>query len=297
MQILRAQPRRAQQGKMLVPLLSVVAILAIGVAAVAIVLKFDEQNKRLAKERELAAAQSQVADLRRQINDVQQAKAKVDQELSQTRQDLAASDDQLKQAVAKQTELAKSLENRDKEIGRITKDLEQSRNEAKTVSAKLNQLQTERDGLRQRIAELEKAKTDLQASSGEGGEPTVELGKVKVNGEAPVAMSIASASAPVGRTIATPSGVGASASSKPSAGASSASDGQVVVVNREYDFIVMNLGKNQGLIVGQEFQVMRNREVLGRVKVEKVYDELSAAAILPNSKKDSIREGDSVRAL
>lgn len=120
---------------------------------------------------------------------------------------------------------------------------------------------------------------------------------MKVNGEAPVAMSIASASAPVGRTIATPSGVGASASSKPSAGASSASDGQVVVVNREYDFIVMNLGKNQGLIVGQEFQVMRNREVLGRVKVEKVYDELSAAAILPNSKKDSIREGDSVRAL
>jgi hypothetical protein len=33
------------------------------------------------------------------------------------------------------------------------------------------------------------------------------------------------------------------------------------------------------------------------VKVEKVYDELSAAAILPDSKKDIIREGDLVKAL
>jgi hypothetical protein len=37
--------------------------------------------------------------------------------------------------------------------------------------------------------------------------------------------------------------------------------------------------------------------VLGRVKVEKIYDELSAAAILPDSRKDTIREGDAVRAL
>ena len=70
-----------------------------------------------------------------------------------------------------------------------------------------------------------------------------------------------------------------------------------MVVNREYDFIVMNMGKNQGLSVGQEFQIVRNNQVLGKVKIEKVYDELSAAAILPDSKKDSIREGDAVRAL
>jgi hypothetical protein len=37
--------------------------------------------------------------------------------------------------------------------------------------------------------------------------------------------------------------------------------------------------------------------VLGRVKVEKVYDELSAAAILPESQKNNIREGDAVKAL
>ncbi len=74
-------------------------------------------------------------------------------------------------------------------------------------------------------------------------------------------------------------------------------DGQVVVINREYDFIVMNLGKNDGLSIGQEFKIVRDNEVIGRVRVEKVYDELSAAALLPNSQKNSIREGDLVTSL
>jgi hypothetical protein len=58
----------------------------------------------------------------------------------------------------------------------------------------------------------------------------------------------------------------------------------------------MNLGKSHGLTLGQEFQVIRDNQILGRVKVEKIYDELSAAAILPASNKASIREGDFVRA-
>ena len=74
-------------------------------------------------------------------------------------------------------------------------------------------------------------------------------------------------------------------------------EGQVIVVNREYDFIVMNIGKNHGLAVGQEFQIVRGSQVLGKVKVEKIYNELSAAAILPESNKALIREGDAVKAL
>ena len=68
-------------------------------------------------------------------------------------------------------------------------------------------------------------------------------------------------------------------------------------MNREYDFIVMDLGRNHGVSIGQECKISRGDEVLGTVKVEKVYDELSAAAILPNSKKDRIREHDAVTPL
>jgi hypothetical protein len=59
----------------------------------------------------------------------------------------------------------------------------------------------------------------------------------------------------------------------------------------------MDLGRNQGLSIGQEFNILRGGQTLGRVKVEKVYDDLSAAAILPDTQEDQIREGDQVRAL
>jgi hypothetical protein len=125
------------------------------------------------------------------------------------------------------------------------------------------------------------AKTELESKVMElSNQPTVELEKVLVPGAG-------ATPAPVDGATAMPV---AALGSMPSAG-------QVVVVNREYDFIVMNLGKNHGLSIGQEFQVVRGSEVLGRVKVEKVYDELAAAAILPESQKDNIREGDTVRAL
>ena len=93
--------------------------------------------------------------------------------------------------------------------------------------------------------------------------------------------------------------VGSSAGSVMPIAASSSTlpAGQIVVVNREYDFIVVNLGKNQGLSIGQEFQIVRGNQVLGKAKVEKIYDELSAAAILPESQKNNIREGDTVKAL
>jgi predicted RNase H-like nuclease (RuvC/YqgF family) len=177
-----------------------------------------------------------------------------------------------------QQALSRSVEDREREIGRLTKEMDQIRSERDRISAKLSDLQSERDTVQRQVAELEKAKGELESKVMElsGGQPLVELEKVRVSGE-----SLPSAAGTV----------------VPASTALGPSQGQVVVINREYDFIVMNLGKNQGLTVGQEFDVVRGEEILGRVKVEKVYDELSAAAILPDSRKDQIREGDTVKSI
>ena len=53
----------------------------------------------------------------------------------------------------------------------------------------------------------------------------------------------------------------------------------------------------EGLSIGQKFQVVRGADILGTVKVEKVYDDLSAAAVLSDTGISYIREGDSVLAL
>lgn len=271
----RAMAGRAagQSGKALVPILGVTALLAIGVAGVAITFVNQEREKRQAKERELRLALAENHDLKGRVEEIERAKLRVEDELGRARKELVQSQEKLAEAVSSQETLARSVEDREKEIGRLGKELEQARSNAKQITKDLSDLQAERDGMKQQMADLEQAKGDLESKIMElSARPTVELEKVTVGeGQPPVS--------PV--------------SMAPGA----AQSGQVVVINHEYDFVVVNLGKKQGLSVGQEFQVVRGETVLGKVKVEKVYDELSAAAILPESQKENIREGDTVRAL
>ncbi len=267
-----------QAGKMLVPLLGVFTALAVGVAVVAIVLQVQERDKRLARERELQQALLEKEELQTHLQATEQAKARVEQDLERTRTELAKSAQELASAIEAQTTLSQAVEARQAEITRLTGDLTQARNDAQGIAKQLSQLQTDRDTMQQQVTDLAKAKSELESKVMElsaGDRPMVELGKVVVNGQTGQSDQM--------------SALGA--------GSKATSDGQVVVVNREYAFIVMNLGRNHGLAIGQEFQVVRNDAVLGRVKVEKVYDELSAATILQESQPDTIHEGDLVKAL
>ena len=282
-----------QSGKMVVPLLSVLAALAMGVAAVAIYLQMQERETRMARERELQLATAENDSLKTHLQEIEGVKSKMEEEMNRVKKDLLESREELAKSVEAQQVLSKSIEDREQEITRLTKDLSQTKDEAQKSGTQLASLQKERDDVKRQVADLERAKSQLESKVMElssapqpmdGGQPTVELDKIFVS-SSPSSSSASSAVSPMTGGSVLP------------VTTSSGSDGEVVVVNREYDFIVMNLGKNHGLSIGQEFQIVRGTQVLGKVKVEKVYDELSAAAILPESQKNNIREGDSVRAL
>jgi len=269
--------RNDRAGKSLTPLLGIVAVLAMGIAAAAIVLQMQEREKRLAKERELQLSLAENESLKSQVDDLQQAKGKVEGDLARLRQDMDRSRQELTQAVEQQQTLTRSIEEREQQMGQLKQSLEQAQQQAQAATSQVAALEQERSTLKDQLAQLEDSKSQLETRLNDMAQPAVELGKVVVNGD---------------QAAAAPSPVLPAPSTK-----AVTLDGQVVVVNREYDFIVMNLGRNHGLSVGQEFQIVRDNQVLGHVKVEKVYDELSAAAILPDSQKSSIREGDAVRAL
>ena len=266
-------------GKTLIPLLSGLAAIAMGIAILAVVSQTQERQKRLAKERELTLALAENNSLKTQVDDAQRARLRAEEETGRSRKELAQAQAELTKAVEAQQTLSRSVEEREQAISRITEELEQARSESKQALSQLTELQAAHQAAKQQMAELEEAKDELASKLAQlSGHPTVELETVRVANREP--------SAPSG--LAAPAGV---------AGATASANGQVVVVNREYDFVVVNLGKNQGLSVGQEFQIVRGDAVLGKVKVEKVYDELSAAAILPESQKENIREGDLIKAL
>ena len=73
--------------------------------------------------------------------------------------------------------------------------------------------------------------------------------------------------------------------------------GRVLVVNREYDFVVVDLGKADNLQKGEMLSVYRGDNFIAQVRVEKIEEKLSAATILPQFRQEEIRENDIVKAL
>ena len=72
-------------------------------------------------------------------------------------------------------------------------------------------------------------------------------------------------------------------------------EGKVLVVNKEFNFIVVAAGNNKGITPGVTFGVFRNNKLVAKATVEKVYETMSAANILPDS--GEIKEGDIAKAM
>ena len=271
-------PLPGRSGRVAIVVLGIFTLLSIAAAGVAVFFQMQERTLRLAREKELRLAKAENSQLQKDVSDVTAAKKQAEGDLVQAKGDLEKAVQELAEEHKTREELAKAVDQRQKEIDRLSKDLDQIRAERTQLNQRLAQLTEQHKTLETHLDEVENAKTELETKMTQlsQGQPTVELEKVVV----------------------TDAGAGSAAGPATGAvvGATAGPQGQVVVVNRDYDFVVMNLGKNQGLALGQEFNVIRDNQVLGRVRVEKIYDELSAAAILPQSKKDAIREGDLVRA-
>lgn len=73
--------------------------------------------------------------------------------------------------------------------------------------------------------------------------------------------------------------------------------GEVLMVNKEHSFVVLNLGRANNLTFGDFLSVYRNGEFIGNVEVEMVYEKTSAATILPEWKDVEFKESDEVRRL
>lgn len=71
-------------------------------------------------------------------------------------------------------------------------------------------------------------------------------------------------------------------------------EGNVVVVNKEHDFAVINMGEANGITVDQILSISRNKKHLGEVKVERVQNNLSVVDFIAPLNKDKVKEGDRV---
>jgi septal ring factor EnvC (AmiA/AmiB activator) len=177
------------------------------------------------------------------------------------------------------------------EIGQLKADLEQQKTLKADLEKKLSQAQKDTDKIQTQLKDLSSKKTDLekkikdleaQAKAAQDQEG-VELGKVVVTPETTTGVPVQ-----------------AQASSKPAGEKQAAkvagapSEGKVLVINKEYNFAVIDLGAKDGIEIGNTFSIFHNNKYVGDVKVEKVHDSMAAAGFVNPEIKDKINEGDKV---
>lgn len=275
-----------RQGKLLVPILGGLAVVAMMAAGYGFFLQSQEHAMRLQKEQELARLLQERDALQVQIASLQTAKSQVETELGRVKTELTQSKDQTAKTEQERDKLAEKLEQNVGELSKLgqamdqmMKELSQVRTDKDQLASQLTKLNSDKDMLAKQLDDAKQQQQSLESKISELSRvPTVQLDKVLVSNNE--------------QEIALPSSGGAARLAM-----AGSANGQVLVINRDYNFVVMDMGKNQGLSIGQEFKVVRGEQVIGKVKVEKVYDDLSAAAILPETKEDLLREGDQVRAL
>ena len=70
--------------------------------------------------------------------------------------------------------------------------------------------------------------------------------------------------------------------------------GSVVAVDPKYDFIVIDIGEQQGVLPYAKLLINRGGKLIGKVQVTSVDKNRSVANILPEWKQDEVMEGDQV---
>ncbi len=72
------------------------------------------------------------------------------------------------------------------------------------------------------------------------------------------------------------------------------SKGKVLSIDKESEFIICNIGANQGVKIGDFLSVFKGDEYLGDVKVSRVQEEMSAADFVAPLSSRNVHKNDSV---
>jgi len=258
-------------------LLGIAFLIAAAAAANLYVGKNAEQAKRIWTEQQLQTVKKQVEGLEKERDELSQTKAALEGQTA----------DLTKQAKALAEQLAQ--ERRAREA--LTGELAQVRKDSTQIKTQLDQ---ERDDKQALTEDLSKAKQSYQALSNE----LSTLRQAKEALEKRVKEMLAQRAKEAEQIVVTaPVSAAGPAASKPAAGNES-SEGKVLVVNREFHFVVINLGSKDGVKKGTRFAVLRSNKPIMSIEVDKLYDNMSSANMLDEEKRGSeVKEGDAIRQI
>ncbi len=279
-----------RKGTIILPVLIVLIVISSAFAAVSFYLYQKEHaqniqlqdqitelnNRQRITEEKLGDSKKLASELELKL---QESGAKVDslnKEITQAKSELADTSNKLEQSKA---------------------DLEQQKSLRQDLENRLKTAQDEGKQTKEQIKIIQKQKAELEdkIKNMESGAAGVELGKVVVAGEPVVIDNTAKGKAKAVNEKIKAAAVKAEKTDKKTQAVASPGilEGKVMIVNKEFNFAVINLGSKDKVELGQEFRVTRDGKYIGDLKVEKVHESMSAAGFIPEL-KDLIKENDKV---
>lgn len=267
-----------KDGKVAVYILSILVIISFCAAAAGIIISQQEKQRRISVENELADALSAKDKLIQEKTRIEDELADAERKIDETESELLIKRKQIDdlmveiQSKDKQIEgLTDGLEKIAAEKDEIAQNLAKMRDELTKSEGLLAKTIDEKKALEAKIDELNKSSAPVQA---------VDLPQVTVS-QADVAQAAQQENAGLIEQPQPPT--------EPSK--------RVLKINKEFDFIIIDAGQKDGVEIGRDIEIYRDNQLVGKGRIEKVYESLSAAAILPEFNKDDIKEGDSVKIL
>ncbi|MBM3246059.1 MAG: hypothetical protein FJZ13_01885 [Candidatus Omnitrophica bacterium] len=256
----------SDKAKLPVVLLIFLILISLSLAAGVFFLLQKERAKNVSLQGELEDLKTRQSLTEKKLSESQNLLASLQVKLDEAKAQITNLNNDLQQEKsAKQEALAK--------MDQLKTDLEQQKTLRSGLEGKLGQAQKDVEKIQAQLkdmdakkAELDKKIKDLEAQS-----QGVELGKIVVSPETAATGQAAVA------IIASP-----------------VNEGKVLTVNKDYDFILINLGTKEGVRAGEVFGVYHNNKYIGDVKIEKVHDTMSAAGFSKPDMKNKIDEGDKV---
>jgi DNA repair exonuclease SbcCD ATPase subunit len=272
-----------KRGKATALLLVLLVLISLSLAAGSYYLLMQEKSKSLSLQNELESVKTKqksaqdeldnskkkLSDLESKLNDSQDQIEKLNDSIGQEK---SAKED----AFAKLDELKLALVSQEKQVSDLSGQITAAGNETKKLKLAIKDLESKKTELETKIKEMQAAQAPVV------GDQDIELGTIVVNPE--------NATPPTSQETKT---------SEEKSVIASGLEGKILTVNREYDFVVMNLGSKDGVKIGNTFLVYdENNKYLGDVKIEKLHDSMSAASFVLDAKskdlKNKVNEGNKV---
>lgn len=274
-------------------LLVILTIAALSAAVFLYIAKEDESSLRIDAEKKIEELTMAKLEVEKELQDTLLVKRQLESDIEQGRVNLANLLADFQQEKQGHASLKKQYEAKLQTISSLRARLEKEENVSVKMSTKLIKVSREYNDLRTQLRQIRMAKEALENRM-------LEMNRKQANESVKLETIVVKEDNTATNTPPAMTQAPATSAEQPAIvrlGPPAKLEGQVLVVNKEFSFVVINLGEKDGLEDSAVLDVYRGRELLGKVQVERIYDTMSSAVILPRVTKGEIKEGDIVKLM